>query len=80
MARTHHHIVQPGASHLSTFQLLACSILRGLTDHSVSLPRSLSHSHVLARSADALQFLRLHALQPAHDDSMTEERACGERG
>ena len=24
-----------------------------------------------ARSADALQFLRSHALQPAHDDSMT---------
>jgi hypothetical protein len=40
MARTHYHIVQQGASHLSTSHLLAYSILRGLTDHSVSLPRS----------------------------------------
>jgi hypothetical protein len=61
--RRHH----PGR-HLSTSQLLAYFILRGLTDRSVSHPRSM-HAH--ARSADALQFLRSHAPQPAHDYSMT---------
>ena len=30
-----------------------------------------AHMPAHARSADALQFLRSHALQPAHDDSMT---------
>ena len=61
--RRHH----PGR-HLSTSQLLAYFILRGLADRSVSHPRSM-HAH--ARSADALQFLRSHAPQPAHDYSMT---------